>query len=206
MDFQSPVYKNLISHIDINRNVDSIGYFDFADLTADLRFYEFEKDTNSGNDTIELSLIKNKAYKEAIILTLSNKVNWDAKLLEMLKEEQKTFGGSKLFYLNDKFDKILPNFITVGEQEGKSVKLFKFDQNVTRGSSFSRIGKSAIMKESFFLYDKICIKFDKIPSRWKLDDNELCNKIQESAGEATTLASLKAETAGGGRSDEINDI
>ena len=118
MDFQSPVYKNLISHIDINRNVDSIGYLDFADLTADLRFYEFEKDTNSGNDTIELSLIKNKAYKEAIILTLSNKVNWDAKLLEMLKEEQKTFGGSKLFYLNDKFDKILI-LSTPGSMEAK---------------------------------------------------------------------------------------
>ncbi len=118
MDFQSPDYKNLVSHIGINRNVDSIGYFNFSDLTSDLQFYEFEKDINSGNDSIELSLIRNKAYKEAIILTLSSKINWDAKLLEMIKEEQKTFGGSKLFYLNDKFDKILI-LATPGSMEPK---------------------------------------------------------------------------------------
>ena len=127
-------------------------------------------------------------------------------ILKKVSIKEKTDKGGIL--ASDKFDKILPNFITVGEQEGKSVRLFKFDQNVTRGSSFSRIGKSAIVQESFFLYDKICLKFDKIPSRWKLDDNELCNKIQESSGEARTLASLRTETAGGsgGRSDEINDI
>ena|SRR3989338_5402301 len=118
MDFQSPDYKNLVSHIDINRNVDSIGYFNFSDLTSDLQFYEFEKDINSGNDSIELSLIRNRAYKEAVILTLSNKVNWDAKLLDMIREEQKTFGGSKLFYLNDKSDKILI-LATPGSMESK---------------------------------------------------------------------------------------
>ncbi len=92
-------------------------------------------------------------------------------------------------------------------QSNGGVRVFKNDQNVTRGSSFGRIGKSAIVKESRFLYDKICITFDKIPSRWKLDDNELCNKIQESSGEAATLASLNAATAGGGgRSDEIDDF
>ena len=112
MDFQSPVYKDLISHIDLKRSVDSIGYFNFADLTMDMQFYEFEKDISANNDSIELNLIKNRAYKEAVILTLSSKVNEgnmneNGLLLGMIREEQKTFGGSKLFYLSDKFDKML---------------------------------------------------------------------------------------------------
>ena len=75
MDFQSPDYKNLVSHIDINRNVDSIGYFNFSDLTSDLQFYEFEKDINSGNDSIELSLIRNRAYNSRFESKINHQFN-----------------------------------------------------------------------------------------------------------------------------------
>ena len=118
MDFQSPSYKDLISHIDIKRTVDSIGYFNFADLASDLGFYEFENDISANNDSIELNLIKNRAYKEAVIMTLSGKVNEDNLLLDTIREEQKTFGGSKLFYLSSKFDKILV-LSTQGSMETK---------------------------------------------------------------------------------------
>ena len=64
-------------------------------------------DINANNDAIELSLIKNKAYKEAVIMSLSNNMGKNEILIKIMKEEQKTFGGSKLFYLNDTFDKLL---------------------------------------------------------------------------------------------------
>ncbi len=118
MDFQSPGYQDLISHIDIKRTVDSIGYFNFADLASDLKFYEFENDIGAGNDSIELNLIKNRAYREAVIMTLNGKVNDGNLLLDMLREEQKTFGGSKLFYLSSGFDKILV-LSTQGSMEAK---------------------------------------------------------------------------------------
>src|SRR3989338_8649125 len=74
------IYKNLISHIDINRGINSIQYVNFRDVNNELLFREFINDASSNNDAIELNLINS---------------------------EQKTFGGSKLFYLNDAFDKIL---------------------------------------------------------------------------------------------------
>ena len=118
MDFQSPSYKDLISHIDIKRTIGSLGYFNFADLASGLGFYEFESDISTSNDSIELSLINNRAYKEAVIMTMNAKVNEDNLLLDMLREEQKTFGGSKLFYLSSKFDKILV-LSTQGSMETK---------------------------------------------------------------------------------------
>src|SRR3989338_4388662 len=53
------------------------------------------------------SLNNNKAYKEAVIMSLHINRRDYGILLDMIKSEQKTFGGSKLFYLNDAFDKIL---------------------------------------------------------------------------------------------------
>ena len=40
-------------------------------------------------------------------MSLSNKVSENENLLKMVIDEQKTFGGSKLFYLNDSCDKLL---------------------------------------------------------------------------------------------------
>ncbi len=111
-----PRYHNLISSIDIDRDINSIVYFDFS--LADYKVKEFMADINKGNDIIELNLIKTNSYKEALILSLkkpsSNSLLWK----NLLKEEQKTFSGSKLFYLNQEFDKILILSIP-GNTEGK---------------------------------------------------------------------------------------
>ena len=50
MDSESPVYKNLISHIDIDRSINSIEYINFRDINSELVFKEFINDINSGND------------------------------------------------------------------------------------------------------------------------------------------------------------
>jgi len=100
-------YRNTISHIDIDRSIDAIEYLTFNG-TEDERFSEFRNDIEDGNDSIELHLIKSKSYKEALILRLkkSNGAysdNWRY----FLKEEQKTFGGSKIFYVNSDCSKLL---------------------------------------------------------------------------------------------------
>ncbi|MCH8004534.1 MAG: hypothetical protein IH934_07955 [Nanoarchaeota archaeon] len=105
MEVDSPIYRNLISHIDINRGINSIQYLNFRDINNELEFKEFLNDINSNNDAIELSLINNKAYKEAVIMSLN--ININETLIKMIGDEQKTFGGSKLFYLNDSFNKML---------------------------------------------------------------------------------------------------
>ena len=114
----STVYGNLISHIDINRSVNSILYFNFSDKEKIPRFQEFIKDIETKNDTIELNLIKNKAYKEAVIMSLNINTRDDNTLLQLIRDEQKTFGGSKLFYLDDAFSKILIVAVS-GSMDGK---------------------------------------------------------------------------------------
>ncbi|MBI2135222.1 hypothetical protein HYU09_04470 [Candidatus Woesearchaeota archaeon] len=115
---ESSTYKNLISNIDLNRSIDTIDYFNFSDMDKEPKFMEFLNDISQDNDTIELSLIKNKVYKEAVIMSL-NIINAEKGLLkEIIKDEQKTFGGSKLFYVNDGFDRILVMAVR-GSMDGK---------------------------------------------------------------------------------------
>ena len=119
MEFEeSPTYKNLISHIDLNRSIGSIDYFNFNDMDKEPKFTEFLNDINKDNDTIELSLIKNKVYKEAVIMSLNIIDAEKGFLKEIIKDEQKTFGGSKLFYINDSFDRILVMSVR-GSMDGK---------------------------------------------------------------------------------------
>lgn len=111
-------YKNLISTIDINRSIDSLDYLRFDDLNKEQKLQEFLNDMKSNNDSIELNLIKNNAYREAIIMSL-HMIHDDRDILkEIMKGEQKTFGGSKLFYLNDNYDKILVMAVP-GSLDGK---------------------------------------------------------------------------------------
>src|SRR3989338_920015 len=119
MEFEeSSTYKNLVSHIDLNRSIDTIDYFNFNDMDKEPKFMEFLNDINQDNDTIELSLIKNKVYKEAVIMSL-NIINAEKGFLKkIIKDEQKTFGGSKLFYVNDGFDRILVMSVR-GSMDGK---------------------------------------------------------------------------------------
>jgi cell division protein FtsL len=100
-------YKNFISHIDIDRSLDAVEFFSFKGLDEDL-MSDFKEDIFSGNDSIELHLVKSKSYKEALILKLKKSPVINAQYWkELLKEEQKTFGGSKIFYIDDKCLKLL---------------------------------------------------------------------------------------------------
>ena len=138
MDEESPVYKNLISHIDINRSINSIRYLGFRDISKESEFRQFLNDINYSNDTIELNLNKNKAYNEAVIMSLSYNISGNETLIKMIREGQKTFGGSKLFYLNDTFDKML--VVSVARNmEGKLNmvinRLNKINDKITRLNS-----------------------------------------------------------------------
>ena len=138
MDEESPIYRNLISHIDINRSINSIRYLGFRDISKESEFRQFLNDINYSNDTIELNLIKNKAYKEAVIMSLSYNISGNETLIKMIREGQKTFGGSKLFYLNDTFDKML--VVSVARNmEGKLNmvinRLNKINDKITRLNS-----------------------------------------------------------------------
>ena len=119
MEFEEgSTYKNLISNIDLNRSIDAIDYFNFNDMGKDLKFTELLNDINKDNDAIELNLIKNGVYKEAVIMSL-NIINVERGFLrKIIKDEQKTFGGSKLFYVNDGFDRILVMAVR-GSMDGK---------------------------------------------------------------------------------------
>ena len=100
--------------------------------------------------------------------------------------------------------RLLPLFINLNR-----VNIFKQDQKVERGSSFSRTGRSAIVQESTALYSQVCIVFDEIPLRWKLDNKELCNSIVKAGGEATSVGgttTTTAPTSGGDATGDINDF
>ena len=100
-------YKNIISHIDIDRISDATEYFSFSGV-EDEAILEFKNDVEAGNDSIEMHLVKSKAYKEALVLRLKKSNGaYSGAWREFLHEEQKTFGGSKIFYINNECSKLL---------------------------------------------------------------------------------------------------
>lgn len=99
-------YKNIISHIDIDRSLGTIEYSAFEGMES-ANIIEFKSDIEAGNDSIEMHLVKSKAYKESLILNLKNTDGNNNVWRDFLKEEQKTFGGSKIFYINDGCGKLL---------------------------------------------------------------------------------------------------
>ena len=102
-----PDYKNIISHIDIDRSLGAIEYFSFNGID-DFHILEFKDDIGAGNDSIELHLIKSKAYKEVLVLRLKKSDGaYSGAWRDFLKDEQKTFGGSKIFYVNNDSSKLL---------------------------------------------------------------------------------------------------
>ena len=137
-------YKNIISHIDIDRTLGAIQHFAFGGWD-NLQILEFRNDTESGNDSIELHLIKSNAYKEALILKLkkTDLVYSGESWKELLKEEQKTFGGSKIFYIDNDCTKLLmlslPN-----EMKAKVnmliTRLNKINEKITRINAKIRKG------------------------------------------------------------------
>lgn len=100
-------YKNIISHIDVDRSLGAIEYLSFNGI-EDESVDEFRDDFEISNDSIELHLIKSKAYKEALVLKLKKSDGaYSDTWRDFLKEEQKTFGGSKIFYINNDCGKLL---------------------------------------------------------------------------------------------------
>jgi len=141
-------YKNIISHIDIDRSLDAIEYSSFSGI-EDESIIEFKDDAEAGNDSIELHLIKSKAYKEALVLMLK-KTNgaYSNVWKDFLKEEQKTFGGSKIFYVNSDCSKLLvlslPNEMT-NKVNMLITRLNKINDKISRINS-------RIKKENLDLY------------------------------------------------------
>ena len=136
-------YKNVISHIDVDRSLDSIEYFSF-DIN-DSHIPEFQDDIESGNDSVELHLIKTNSYKEALILKLKeSNEGWR----DFLREEQKTFGGSKIFYINNDCSKLIvlsvPNEIK-NKLNMVVTRLNKINEKITRFNA-------KLKKENFDLY------------------------------------------------------
>ena len=128
-------YKNIISHIDLDRSLNAIEYMSFNG-TEDGSIIEFIQDIESGNDSIELHLIKSKSYKEALILKLKKSAEaYSDAWKDFFREEQKTFGGSKIFYVNNDCTKLLvlavPNEIK-NKLNTLITRLNKINEKITR--------------------------------------------------------------------------
>jgi len=141
-------YKNIISHIDIDRSIDATEYFSFNGV-EDEAVLEFKNDIEAGNDSIEMHLVRSKAYKEALILRLkkSDGAFSDA-WRDFMRDEQKTFGGSKIFYINNDCSKLLvlslPNEIR-NKMNMVITRLNKINEKITRINA-------RIKKENLDLY------------------------------------------------------
>lgn len=98
-------YKDSIPQLDFKRDVDDISFQDFKGLD-DPVIQEFTKDIEENNDALELHLARTKAYKEMLVLPFVKGVSIEG-CVSLLQDEQKTFGGSKIFYLNEEHTKIL---------------------------------------------------------------------------------------------------
>ena len=141
-------YKNIISHIDIDRSLDAIEYSGFNGIENE-SVLEFKDDAEAGNDSIELHLIKSKAYKETLVLKLKKSNGAYSNVWkDFLKEEQKTFGGSKIFYVNSDCSKLLvlslPNEMT-NKVNMVVTRLNKINDRITRINA-------RIKKENLDLY------------------------------------------------------
>ena len=134
MGEHEPLYRNFISRIDIDRSINNIEYFVFTTID-DAKIMEFRQDIEKDNDTIELNLIMTNAYKDAIVLTLKKDLQDNRIWSGLLRNEQKTFSGSKLFYLSQDSSKIL--LLSIPENmEGKLkmviTRLNKINEKISR--------------------------------------------------------------------------
>ncbi|MBL7054864.1 hypothetical protein ISS05_03840 [Candidatus Woesearchaeota archaeon] len=152
---EEPLYRNFISHIDVDRSINNIEYFAFTTVD-DVRVKEFKQDIEQNNDVIEMNLIETNSYKEAIVLTLKKDKNSEI-WCSLLKDEQKIFSGNKLFYLNNEYSKIL--VLSIPENmEGKLrmviSRLNRINEKINRFNL-------KIKKENFDVYQKRTKSKDK---------------------------------------------
>ena len=97
------------------------------------------------------------------------------------------------------------NIILKGE---RTKPLFKDKIVLGKGEQHGAIKESAIVQYSNSRYDKICIKFDLVPSKWILTENDMiCNTIEAPAG-ATSYGAPSSDdnSDDGGGSGNMNDI
>ncbi|MBI3034928.1 hypothetical protein HYY71_01265 [Candidatus Woesearchaeota archaeon] len=102
-------------------------------------------------------------------------------------------------------EKMKFNVVLKGE---RTANVFRQEQEVKRGSSFGRTGRNAIVQDSRAFFNEICMTFDETPLRWKVDDNKICNTIQESSSAATTVSvpASSAASTGASAQGDINDF
>ena len=141
-------YQNIISHIDVDRSIDAIEYFDYHSANES-KILEFKDDIEGNNDTIELHLIKSRSYKDSLVLHLKKSNEYKALWREFLREEQKTFGGSKIFYMDKECSKLL--ILSVADELKNKLnmvvtRLNKVNEKITRINN-------KIKKDNFELYE-----------------------------------------------------
>jgi len=82
------------------------------------------------------------------------------------------------------------NIILKGD---RTALLYKDKIALEKGEQHGAIKESAIVQYSNSRYDKICIKFELVPSKWILTENNMiCNTIEAPAG-ATAYSSQQTE-------------
>ncbi len=80
----------------------------------------------------------------------------------------------------------------------KEKYLYSQEIELERGKTFGAVGSGAIVQYSRNFYDTICIQFDVVPSKWTLDNNEICNTIGLAYGEPTAYVPKETNSSGSG--------
>ena len=162
------LYKDSVPPIDFSRDLEHIEFFDFEG-TDGPAIADFVADIEGSNDSIEQHLVRTKSYKEALILTLPLSEHphlWQ----QFLREEQKTFGGSKIFYLNRDFSRVLVLSV-------KDEMLNKVSMAITRINKVNeRIHRynALVKKDNLELYETIARKKDAVSKK-----DEIIHFIQQ---------------------------
>ncbi|HLC49815.1 MAG TPA: hypothetical protein VJI97_00120 [Candidatus Nanoarchaeia archaeon] len=87
-------------------------------------------------------------------------------------------------------EKMHINVIVKGDREAK---LYRNNVEVKRGDTFGKAGTKAIVKQTKYKYDKICIDFDQIPAKWHIENKQLCNNVVEEQGTPLSLERIRQQ-------------
>lgn len=162
------LYKESVPSIDFNRNLERIEFFEFRGMD-DPAVADFAADIEGSNDSIELHLVRTKSYKEALVLTLpetAHKALWG----RFLREEQKTFGGSKIFYLSQDCGRMLVLSVS-GEMMNKVTmvltRINKVNEKIHRYNAL-------VKKDNLELYESTARKKNAVSKK-----DEIIHLIQQ---------------------------
>ncbi len=155
---ESTEYHDYVYPIDVSRHPDTITIVHEERILQYPELSEFTIDMYSSNDSIELNLVKNNVYQEAAIFTLTRSLSRNETLYNLVLEQQKTFGGSKLFYINETKTKLLILAVK-GSMEGKIsmviARLNRVNEKVHRiNAKFKKENLELSMKKSLHPSEK----------------------------------------------------